>query len=516
MSAFDIISPLNIIINLGLDIKARFESLNQAAEEINLIAQSYTTCAKTLGVEIPATNTAAAKSEARGKKHVKRLWAFYKIPDLLDDIQRKAEQLEKVYSAVSFMLLYDISTQQRRSSENRIIESTPVAKNPTIHEHLLEVGLSTKFASIDLMVGNLMKECKLLRQRLQDVTLCPDTSAVEDYQEQHPEGASFWRDRFQKDELCASALRYETLYVSWARFVHEIETSFVLKKVPTGIFDPRNADLVREQGSRYRIDQNGMRCLSTIRPLWLPALRSALDPLHKGYVKPRNFFNVLHDSSLSDTLRRITLESAGYGILVECERASGDLPLPAGIESLSDHVGWISAQIVAVPTSSELGIVTERDSIGSSSELLFTSKIPFKSFTFTYVILRLVRSSVRVFRSKSVRSGSCDLHITEFKACYGGQYIITTGVDSSAIEFSTRPLKNSFDKILRDDDNSSFSTALEFDCNLLGPSKVFTDPPKIGEKVQIEYDGFWYDARVTAVDGDEVEYIDWDGPSNTT
>lgn len=33
---------------------------------------------------------------------------------------------------------------------------------------------------------------------------------------------------------------------------------------------------------------------------------------------------------------------------------------------------------------------------------------------------------------------------------------------------------------------------------------------------QIEYDGFWYDARVTAVDGDEIEYIDWDGPSNTT
>lgn len=138
---------------------------------VQSIAQSYTTCAKALGVKIPATNTAATKLEAHGKKYVKRLWAFYKIPDLLDEIQRKAEQLEKVYGAVSFMLLYDIRTQQRRSSENGIIESTPVAKNPTIHEHLLEVGLSTKFASIDLMVGNLMKECKLLRQRLQDVTM---------------------------------------------------------------------------------------------------------------------------------------------------------------------------------------------------------------------------------------------------------------------------------------------------------------------------------------------------------
>ncbi|KAL8724910.1 MAG: hypothetical protein Q9166_007681 [cf. Caloplaca sp. 2 TL-2023] len=524
MSAFDIISTLNIIINLGLDIKARFESFNKAAEEINLLNTKLRLLCKlfedrgnddiiiseALDVEIPATNTATTKPEARGKKYVKRLWAFYKIPDLLDEIQRKAEQLEKVYSAVSVMLLYDIRTQQRRSSESGIIESTPVAKNPTIHEHLLEVGLSTEFASINLMVGNLMKECKLLRQRLQEVTLCPDTSAVEDYQEQHPEGASFWRDRFQKDELCASALRYETLYVSWARFVHEIETSFVLKKVPTGIFDPRNINLVREQGSRYRIDQNGMRCLSTIRPLWLPALRSALDPLHKGYVKPRNFFNVLHDSSLSDTLRRITLESAGYGILVECERASGDLPLPAAIESPSDHVGWISAQIVAVPTSNELGIVNERDSIGSSSELLFTYFKDTIHDVHVYVRYLETGQIERKSPSKQVRpiggisigaplsirheleSGghawSCDLHITEFKACYGGQYIITTGVGLSAIEFSTRPLKNSFDKILRDDDNSSFSTALKFDDNLLGPSKVFTDPPKTGEKVQIEYD----------------------------
>ena len=250
-----------------------------------------------------------------------------------------------------------------------------------------------------------------------------------------------------------------------------------------------------------------MRCLSTIRPLWLPALRSALDPLHKGYVKPRDFFNVLRDSSLSDTLRRITLESAGYGILVECERASGDLPLPAAIESPSDHVGWISAQIVAVPTSNELGIVTERDSIGSSSELLFTY---FKDTTQdVHVYVRYLETGQieRKSLSKQVRpiggisigaplsirhelkSGghawSCDIYITEFKACYGGQYIITTGVGSSAIEFSTRPLKNSFDKILREDDNSSFSTALEFDYNLLGLSKVFTDPPKTGEKVQV-------------------------------
>ena len=246
MSAFEIIPTLDIIIRLGLDIKARFESLNQAAEEIDFlniklrlfcelfedrrnddistshlpeiamfveiiesIKQSYTKCAKTLGVEIPATNTAASKPEARGRKYVKRLWAFYKIPDLLDEIQRKAGHLEKVYSAVSIIILYDIKTQHRRLEESGITESAPMATSPPIHEHLLEGRVSSEFASIDLMVGNLMKECKLLRQRLQEVTLCPDMSVVEDYQEQHPEGASFWRDRFQKDEVCASAHRYE-------------------------------------------------------------------------------------------------------------------------------------------------------------------------------------------------------------------------------------------------------------------------------------------------------------------
>ena len=181
--------------------------------------------------------------------------------------------------------------------------------------------------------------------------------------------------------------------------------------------------------------------------------------------------------------------------------------MPAAIESPSDHVGWISAQIVAVPISNELGIVDERDSIGSSSELLFTYFKDTIHDVHVYVRYLETGQIERKSLSKQVRpiggisvgaplsirheleSGghawSCDLHITEFKACYGGQYIITTGVGSSATEFSTRPLKNYFDKILRDDDNSSFSTALEFDYNLLGPSKVFTDPPKIGEKVQV-------------------------------
>ncbi|QPH05014.1 hypothetical protein C2857_002459 [Epichloe festucae Fl1] len=343
-----------------------------------------------------------------------------------------------------------------------------------------------------------LRECKDLRQRLQEAILFPDTSAVQDYQSQNPEGASFWKDR----------------------------------KIPTGVFVTANIDLLREQGSRYYIDQSGTRQLSTIRPLWLPALRSALDPLQKGYVKPQDYFNLLQDSSLSETLKKLALQNAGYGTLVECERAPGDLALPAVIESPSDHVGWMSAQIVAVPTPEDLGIVSERTVMKSSSDALFahfnddfqdvkiyvrylqTGQIELKSLS------RQVRpiGGISIGASLSIRhelesdehAWSVDLHVTEFKACYGGEYIITAGAGANSIVFSTRPLKNSFGKMLRDHDNSSSSTIPEFDCTLLGPSKVFPDPPKVGEKIQIEYGGFWYDSRVTVVDGDEVEYVDWD------
>ena len=47
-------------------------------------------------------------------------------------------------------------------------------------------------------------------------------SAVDDYQTQNPEGASFWKDRFQKDELKASALRYE---------VKTLKTSLLLFRI---------------------------------------------------------------------------------------------------------------------------------------------------------------------------------------------------------------------------------------------------------------------------------------------
>ena len=80
---------------------------------------------------------------------------------------------------------------------------------------------------------------------------------------------------------------------------------------------------------------------------------------------------------------------------------------------------------------------------------------------------------------------SCDLRITEFKACQGGEYIITACCGSTSVEFSTRPVKASSVIMLHGKDNSSSFTIPEFDYTLLGPSKVFIHPPKVGEKVQV-------------------------------
>jgi hypothetical protein len=303
------------------------------------------------------------------------------------------------------------------------------------------------------------------------------------------------------------SLSQQTFYVSWARLVHEVETSFILTKIPTGIFETENLDLVRLQGSRYSVNQSGTRRLSTIRPLWLPALRSALDPLHKGYVKPQDYFKLIHDSSLSDALRSLTLESAGYGTLVECERASGDLALPAAIESPSDHIGWISAQIVAVPTPDELGIVTGREVMESSSDALFAYFNETAGDVHVYVrylqtgqierksLLKQVRpiGGISVGAALSIRhnldSGnhawSCDLHVTEFKACYGGEYIISACLGLASVVFSTKPLKTLFNNMLHSNNNFSSSAAPEFDYTLLGPSKAFIQPPRVGEKVQV-------------------------------
>ncbi len=303
------------------------------------------------------------------------------------------------------------------------------------------------------------------------------------------------------------SLSQQTFYVSWARFVHEVETSFVLKMMPTGIAGTGNIDYLRLQGSHYSVDQSGIRHLSTIRPLWLPALRSALDPLHKGYVKPEDYFTLIHDRSLSDTLRRLVFESAGYGTLVECARASGDLALPAAIESPSGHIGWIYAQIVAIPTPAELGIVTVRDTMESSSDAISAYFDGTAGDVHVYVRYLQTGQIERKSLSKQIRPveglsigaalsirheldsddhvWSCDLLIAEFKACQGGEYIITACNNSTSVEFCTRPLKTSSGCMLHVNDNFLCSAIPKFDYMLLGPSKVFIHPPKVGEKIQV-------------------------------
>ncbi|KAK3309277.1 uncharacterized protein B0T15DRAFT_566133 [Chaetomium strumarium] len=503
MSAMDIVSTVTILINLGLDIKNRLHSLDQAAEELQLL---------TTNLEILLTVFESPRNEDIFKTNALQ---FVRILDVLESIERSCRECAKaldidlagatiatktesrgkklVYSVVSAVFLQDMVRQGRTNGKETV--DSAVVQKPTLHENLLDLDLSTDFANINRVVGSLMKECEYLRGRLREATLFPDSSAVQDYQAENPEAASIWKDRFQKDELDASILRYETIYVSWARFI------------PTGIHETGNIDLVRQHGSRYCIDQSGTCRLSTIRPLWLPALRSALDPLQKGYVKPHDYFNLLHDSFLSETLRRLALESAGYGKLVECERESGDLPLPAAIESPSDHVGWISAQSSwnQATTPSSLTFNDTAQDVHVYVRYLQTGQIERKSLSKRVRPIGGISLGAALSIRHELEAGdhawSGDLHITEFKACYGAWYIITAGVVSTAIVFSRCHATMTTLQLL---------PYPEFECTLLGPSKAFAHPPKVGEKVQIGYDGLWYDSKVTVVDGDEIEYIDWD------
>ncbi|PHH87963.1 hypothetical protein CDD83_8164 [Cordyceps sp. RAO-2017] len=569
MSVSDILTTLNVLIKLGQEIKNRLDSLNQAAEDLHLlttnlqllltvfenpanenlmkthlsefvalldvlqgIADSCAKCAKALDIEPSGENNVGDNKGFAGKKLLRRIWILNKIPSLLADIQRKARHLQSVYSAVSVVILQDIKIRQSETTGKDVIESRVAVGQDVIPEDLPNRDFITNFASIDLMLGSLMNECQSLRQQLQDTMICPDRSAIEHYEEQNPEGMAFWKDRFQKTELSLSTLRYEVLYVSWARFVHEVEQSIVLNTMPTAVYETGNIDVVRQQGSRYTINPNGMRRLPTTRPLWLPTLQSALDPLHRGYVKPQNYFNLLQSSSLSEKIRALALENAGYGVLVECERDSSDIALPASIESSSDHVGWLSAQIVAVPTPKELGIATEEEVLESSNQQLFSCFSGATQDIYVYVcyletgqierksLLRQIRPirGIAVGATLSTRhefeSGAHawgpDLRVTEFKACYGGQYIITAGTGSNTTLFSTTPLKKSFENTLRRDVRNAASALPELDYLLLGPSRTFSTAPCIGEKIQIEHDGYWHDSRVTAVEDDEVEFIDWD------
>lgn len=174
------------------------------------IEETCKNCAKALGVELAGATPATQKTGMNGRKFTTRLWIFSRIPALLAEIRYKAEHVHSMSSTLSISFLSDIRNHQRKSSGEGTLQS-PIAENTTLNENLVDLDLSTEFASIDRMVGKLMNERKHLEQRLQEATLFPDTSGVQYYQAQNPEGASFWKDRFQKGKLNASALRYEVM-----------------------------------------------------------------------------------------------------------------------------------------------------------------------------------------------------------------------------------------------------------------------------------------------------------------
>ncbi|KID94660.1 hypothetical protein MAJ_09380, partial [Metarhizium majus ARSEF 297] len=178
MSAIEILSTLDVLIKLGSEIKTRLDSIPRAAEDLQLldtelrlfvtmfqnpankniplmsefviiphvlesIADLCTKCAKALDIDLAAGATVATKTGPYGKRFVKRIWAFYKIPGILAEIQRKADQLHKIYTTISAAILHNMTTQQGQTS---------VAQT-TIHENLLQLDLSTGSANIDQMVS---------------------------------------------------------------------------------------------------------------------------------------------------------------------------------------------------------------------------------------------------------------------------------------------------------------------------------------------------------------------------
>ena len=246
MSDSPIQTTLTLLIKVGLEIKDRLDALDQAAEDLQLlntnlkllltvfenplhediikahnsefinildilegIAKSCAKCAAALDINLGGEVNTTRNIEAFGKKIVRRLWTFNKIPALLAEIQRKAEHLQKVYSVVSLVILQDIKSQRGQINETQVVRSQTVLGESTKHQTSLELDLSTNFAGIDLMVKSLMDECKSLRQKLQDAIISPNTLAIKHFEQQNPEGTSFWKDRFQKEELKASTLRYE-------------------------------------------------------------------------------------------------------------------------------------------------------------------------------------------------------------------------------------------------------------------------------------------------------------------
>lgn len=244
MSAGDILAVVTILVNVGKDLHDRCVALKQVDSELLLltthlkvlsdvfeklendviltnslelvrtldilksIQRSYDKCAKALGVGSDGTTYATQKRARTAKGILVQFNLLVRIPGILDEIHDKGEQLQKVTSILSISFLSDARKQQRDSNrKDSLVPSTP--KPTALPDNLLDLNLRTGLTSIDRMVESLMTECESLERQLQEITVYHDTSAIQEYEEQNPEGAAFWKDRFQQGQLYASTLRYE-------------------------------------------------------------------------------------------------------------------------------------------------------------------------------------------------------------------------------------------------------------------------------------------------------------------
>ncbi|GBC03682.1 hypothetical protein RclHR1_05260004 [Rhizophagus clarus] len=473
-------------------------------------------------------------------KKIKQAVGIYKAPSILADIQRTIQDVEYHLNITDRSL--SIIQRAQASATPPKITSTSTSTSTMTSSSILNTELREALTNtIDELVTRLKSDCQRLQEKLDRCTLSIEPSFFEGLGSDNPEAISFWRDHFRSAELSISSIApYENMYVSWARFIHELEITFQLKNIPTATKESYfgSIDAIRQHGNRYYIDPAGTRKLGDIRPLWLPALRQALDPLHKGYIKPHDYLSFLGGESLSNKLRQVVFDSCGYGIVVECQRTSDDISLPSEIESPAHQAGWMSScQIVSVPSPTELGVFTY-DTQPQLSNLIENFTHP-KNDVWVYVRYLQTGQIERKLLSKNVRmlgglrigitisvcyilengssAWSDSLPIVELKACAGGRYIVTAGSNNDVIEFVTKPPIGFDDRAVRIEYQSDDSTDLmESDYSLLGSSTVFTQEPKIGEKIQVRADGLWYEVRVTAVNGEYVEYVDWSSTSDPT
>ncbi|RIA98449.1 hypothetical protein C1645_798354 [Glomus cerebriforme] len=559
----DIVGIIERVVSLGQDIVARLEAHDEAVGSLkqleNILGQLKNVVLKITDANVDKSHIITikdtlertqnvymrcfedlnlnTKDKLRRNKFVvnkfKQAVGIYKAPSILAEIQKTIQDVESHLNITDKLLSIEKHAQ---ASPTPTIISTSTSKSTINSTDILKSELREALTNtIDELVTRLKNDCLRLQEKLDRCTLSIEPSFFEGLGSENPEAISFWKDRFRSTELSISSIApYENVYVSWARFVHELEVTFQLKNIPTATKEAYfgSIDDIRKYGNRYYIDQTGTRSLKDIRPLWLPALRQALDPFHKGYIKPHDYLSFLDGESLSNKLRQVVFDSCGYGIFVECQRTSSDIALPSEIESPSHAVGWMSAcQIISVPLPTELGIfIYDKKTQPHFDNLIENFTYP-KNDIWVYVRYLQTGQIEKKLLSKDIRTlgglrigitiavyyilengsstWSDNLSIVELKACAGGRYIVTAGSEANTIVFVTKPPIGFDDRTVQSDQLDDLTDLPELDYCLLGPSNVFTQEPKVGEKIQIKADGLWHDVKVTAVDGEYVEYVDW-------